>query len=123
MASTRSVQQEEMRFRMLRLLEENPELSTRELAEEMGVSNGAAYYCLSALVDVGWVKLGNFKRSRHKGRYAYILTPSGLAAKLDLTKRFLERKMLEYEALKREISEIEAEMHEGQGSSADYRMG
>lgn len=108
---------------MLRLLEENPELSTRELAEELGVSNGAAYYCLNALVEVGWVKLGNFRRSRHKGRYAYILTPSGLSAKLDLAKRFLARKLLEYETLRQEISEIEAEMHEGQASSADYRMG
>lgn len=110
MASTRSERQEEIRFRMLRLLEENPEMSTRDLADEMGISNGAAYYCLNALVEKGWVKLGNFKRSEHKGRYAYVLTPSGIAERAGLTKRFLARKMNEYEALKAEIEELSDEV-------------
>lgn len=95
---------------MLRLLDENPEMSTRQLAEEMGISNGSAYYCLNALVEKGLVKLGNFKRSEHKGRYAYVLTPSGIAERAGLTNRFLTRKMAEYEALKDEISELEREM-------------
>ena len=110
MASNRSERQEEIRFRMLRLLEENPEMSTRDLANEMGISNGAAYYCLNALVEKGWVKLGNFKRSEHKGRYAYVLTPSGIAERAGLTKRFLARKMNEYEALKAEIEELSDEV-------------
>ena len=95
---------------MLRLLEENPEMSTRQLASEMGISNGAAYYCLNALVEKGWVKLGNFKRSEHKGRYAYVLTPSGISERAGLTKRFLTRKMAEYEALRAEIEELSGEI-------------
>lgn len=95
---------------MLRLLEDNPEMSTRDLANEMGISNGAAYYCLNALVEKGWVKLGNFKRSEHKGRYAYVLTPTGISERAGLTKRFLARKMNEYEALKAEIEELSDEV-------------
>ena len=95
---------------MLRLLEDNPEMSTRDLANEMGISNGSAYYCLNALVEKGWVKLGNFKRSEHKGRYAYVLTPSGIAERAGLTKRFLARKINEYEALKAEIEELSDEV-------------
>ena len=97
---------------MLRLLEDNPELSTRELAGEMGISNGAAYYCLNALVEKGLVKLGNFKRAEHKGRYAYVLTPTGIAERAGLTKRFLARKMAEYEALKAEIDDLQADVSE-----------
>jgi len=85
-------------------------MSTRDLANEMGISNGSAYYCLNALVEKGWVKLGNFKRSEHKGRYAYVLTPSGIAERAGLTKRFLARKMNEYEALKAEIEELSDEV-------------
>lgn len=110
MASKRSEQQQDIRFRMLRLLDENPEISTRQLAEEMGISNGSAYYCLNALVEKGLVKLGNFKRSEHKGRYVYVLTPSGIAERAGLTKQFLARKMAEYDALKAEIDELEAEL-------------
>lgn len=121
MASTRSEQQEEIRFRMLRLLEENPEMSTRQLASEMGISNGASYYCLNALVEKGWVKLGNFKRSEHKGRYAYVLTPTGIAERAGLTKRFLARKMTEFEALKCEIEELEAEVALGAEAKPGWR--
>ena len=85
-------------------------MSTRDLANEMGISNGAAYYCLNALVEKGWVKLGNFKRSEHKGRYAYVLTPTGISERAGLTKRFLARKMNEYEALKAEIEELSDEV-------------
>ena len=85
-------------------------MSTRQLASEMGISNGAAYYCLNALVEKGWVKLGNFKRSEHKGRYAYVLTPSGISERAGLTKRFLARKMAEYEALRAEIKELSSDV-------------
>ena len=87
-------------------------MSTRDLASEMGISNGAAYYCLNALVEKGWVKLGNFKRSEHKGRYAYVLTPTGIEERAGLTKRFLARKMAEYETLKAEIEELRADVSE-----------
>jgi len=95
---------------MLRLLDENPELSTRQLADQMGISNGAAYYCLNALVDKGFVKLGNFQRAENKSKYLYILTPQGIAERAGLTKRFLARKMAEYESLKAEIEDLETEV-------------
>jgi len=123
MASRRSEQQEEIRFRMLRLLEENPELSTRQLADEVGISNGAAYYCLNALVEKGLVKLGNFKRSEHKGRYAYVLTPSGIAERAGLAKRFLARKVAEYEALREEIQELTEGMSNEELSGFPRRAG
>lgn len=117
MASRRSEQQEEIRFRMLRLLDENPELSTRQLADQMGISNGAAYYCLNALIEKGFVKLGNFQRAESKGKYLYILTPQGIAERAGLTKRFLARKMAEYESLKAEIEDLETEIALGAGGT------
>lgn len=112
MASRRKEQQEDVRFRVLRLLNDDPELSTRQIAEQVGISNGSAYYCLNALLKKGMVKLGNFAASEHKGRYAYILTPSGIREKAALTARFLERKVQEYDNLKREIATLEKEMSE-----------
>ena len=105
-----------MRFRVLRLLDENPELSVRDIAATVGVSNGAAYYCLTALLQKGLIKLGNFTASEHKGRYAYVLTPRGIKEKTILTARFLRRKLDEYEDLKREIELLQREVSE---SSAD----
>ena len=106
---------------MLRLLEENPELSTRQLADEMGISNGSAYYCLNALIEKGLVKLGNFKRAEQKSKYVYVLTPQGIAERAGLTKRFLARKMAEYEALKEEIADLEAEIALGAGGTEASR--
>jgi EPS-associated MarR family transcriptional regulator len=102
--------QEEARFQILRLLHENPELTQRELGERVGVSLGAVNYCLKALIKRGLVKAGNFSRSSNKLRYAYVLTPSGIAEKTMLTRRFLKRKMNEYEALKNEIETLMNEM-------------
>ncbi|WP_416898632.1 MAG: MarR family EPS-associated transcriptional regulator [Minwuia sp.] len=102
--------QEDVRFRILRLLEDNPELSQRELADALNVSLGGVNYCLKALLDKGLVKLGNFSASRDKRRYAYVLTRKGIAEKAALTGRFLKRKMAEYEALKTEIEALQAEM-------------
>jgi EPS-associated MarR family transcriptional regulator len=110
MASQREAQREDMRYRILRLLDENPEMSVREIAATTGVSNGSAYYCLNALVNKGLVKLGNFTASEHKGRYAYVLTPRGMAEKAVLTARFLRRKLDEYEDLKREIDLLKREV-------------
>jgi EPS-associated MarR family transcriptional regulator len=94
---------EERHLQALRLLENNPSLSQRELAEALGVSLGATNYCLKALVEKGWVKLENFQKNPNKLGYLYILTPQGLSAKTTLTARFLKRKLAEYEALKVEI--------------------
>tara|TARA_B100001057_G_C22689195_1_gene887067 strand:+ start:472 stop:843 length:372 start_codon:yes stop_codon:yes gene_type:complete len=107
---------EDMRFRVLRLLEANPEMSQRELAEAVGISTGSAHYLLRALVERGLVKLGNFNASKDKRRYAYILTPEGIAEKAAITGRFLARKLVEYEALKREIADLESEFGRGEQS-------
>ena len=95
---------------VLRLLNENPEMSTRQIASRIGISNGSAYYCLTELLKKGLLKLGNFKASQHKGRYAYILTPRGIREKVLLTAKFLERKHKEFEELKREIDMLEDEV-------------
>ena len=101
---------EERNLNALRLLQENPEMSQRELAEELGVSLGAANYCLKALVDKGWVKLENFQKNPNKLGYLYLLTPMGIAAKTTLTARFLQRKLSEYEKLKADIEILKAEV-------------
>ena len=85
-------------------------MSQRELAEALGVSLGAAHYCLKALVDKGWVKLENFQKNPKKLGYLYLLTPMGITAKATLTARFLRWKMAEYERLKAEIELLKAEM-------------
>lgn len=110
MAGQRSKVQEDVRFRVLRLLHDNPELSQRDLAEAVGISNGSAHYLLSALLDKGLIKLGNFTAAQDKRRYAYILTPKGIAEKAAITKRFLERKIQEYDALKAEIETLRDEL-------------
>ena len=101
---------EEVNFKVLRLLNENPELSTRQLANLAGISNGSAYYCLIELLKKGMLKFGNFTASNHKGRYAYILTPRGIREKVMLTAKFLEQKHKEFEELKREIALLEDEV-------------
>ncbi|OBR39268.1 MarR family EPS-associated transcriptional regulator [Donghicola sp. JL3646] len=93
----------------MRLVAQNPELTTREIAKEVGISTGAAYYCVTALVEKGFVKLENFKNNPRKGQYAYVLTPRGIREKAVLTLRFLERKAAEYEALRLEIAALERE--------------
>jgi EPS-associated MarR family transcriptional regulator len=109
MTSKRTKLQEDTHFRVLRLLQENPEMSQRELAEAVGVSVGGMHYVLNALIDRGLVKLGNFTAAEDKRRYAYVLTPRGIARKAALTRAFLARKMEEYEALREEIEELKNE--------------
>lgn len=101
---------EEVRFRLLRLLSENPEMSQRELARAVGISNGGVHYVINALVDKGFLKLSNFTAAEDKRRYAYLLTPKGVEEKVRLTRRFVLRKMAEYEALRAEIEEIKADL-------------
>ncbi|MFD1508585.1 MarR family EPS-associated transcriptional regulator [Lacimonas salitolerans] len=110
MTSNRSKLQEDTHFRVLRLLQDNPEMSQRELAEAVGISVGGANYVLKALIDKGLVKLGNFTAAEDKRRYAYVLTPRGIAKKAAITKRFLARKMEVYEALKAEIDVLRHEL-------------
>ncbi len=110
MASKRTKLQQDTHFRVLRLLQEDPELSQRELAEAVGVSVGGIHYVLNALIDKGLVKLGNFTASEDKRRYAYVLTPKGITQKAVLTRTFLVRKMEEYEALRKEIEALKKEV-------------
>lgn len=110
MAGQRSKVQEDVRFRVLRLLHDNPELSQRDLAKAVGISNGSTHYLLSALLDKGLIKLGNFTTAQDKRRYAYLLTPEGIAEKAAITRRFLERKIREYSALKSEIEALKDEL-------------
>ncbi|AWB33047.1 MarR family EPS-associated transcriptional regulator [Orrella marina] len=103
---------EDTDFRILRILQQNPEISQRDLAKELGMSLGGLNYCLKALIDKGFVKLSNYQNSQHKLKYVYILTPSGLAQKISMTGRFLRRKMQEYEVLQAEINDLSLEIGE-----------
>nr|WP_272917040.1 MarR family EPS-associated transcriptional regulator [Erythrobacter ramosus] len=115
--------QEDAQFQVMRLLERDPSLSQRQLADELGLSLGATHYVLRGLIDKGFVKLGRFREAVDKRRYAYVLTPGGLAAKGAITRRFLERRRAEYEALRREIEELGAELRasEPRGPAQDRR--
>jgi len=97
---------EDVQFRILRLLQDNPEMSQRELAKAVCVSTGGIHYVLNALLDKGLLKMENVTAAKDKRRYAYVLTRRGKAAKADLTTRFLMRKMADYERLKAEIDEV-----------------
>ena len=96
----------DVRFKVLHLLEDNPELTQRELAKKLGISLGSANYCMKALIDIGHIKASNFKKTPNKSIYLYLLTPQGIAEKAQLTAGFLKRKMDEYHALKKEIKVI-----------------
>lgn len=122
MSSNRSQQEDDLRFRVLRLLEEKPDASERELASMLGVSNGKLHYCMKALMEKGLVKLGNFARSKHHLGYAYLLTPAGMAQKGHMTASFLKRKMAEYEALRAEITALQSEMAREDGAPTGRRM-
>jgi EPS-associated MarR family transcriptional regulator len=97
-------------LRVLKLLQDNPSLSQRQLAAELGVSLGKANYCLRALMEKGLVKLGNFSKNPNKRQYAYILTPAGLEEKTRITLAFLRRKEAEFDAIKREIDTLKADL-------------
>lgn len=110
MTSKRTKLQEDTHFRVLRLLQENPEMSQRELAAAVGVSVGGMHYVLNALIEKGLIKLGNFTAAEDKRRYAYVLTPKGIKEKSLIAGRFLKRKLAEYDALKAEIDAIALEL-------------
>ena len=110
MSSNREERQQETYFKVMRLLENDPTISTREIAQKVGISNGTAYYCVTALVEKGFVKLKNFTQSKTKTNYIYELTPRGIRAKAALTVQFLERKKNEYDQLIVEIERLENEL-------------
>ena len=101
----------EAHLKVLREIEANPAITQRELARQLGVSLGKVNYCLKALIDRGWVKVNNFRNSDNKAAYAYLLTPSGIEEKAKITVRFLKQRMHDYQQIKREIAELEAEVN------------
>ena len=107
MASRRKEHQEDAKLRVIHMISSNPQMTSRELAKKVGISNGSAYYLLTSLIDKGFVKLSNFKENSNKAKYSYILTPKGIREKSLITSKFLVRKKQEYELLKKEIIDIE----------------
>ena len=113
---------DELRLRVLRILEVNPELSQRQLAAELGVSLGGVNYALKALVERGFVKADDFRKSGNKVAYLYVLTPQGVTEKMSLATAFLGRKLEEYEVLRQEIEALKGEIGSG-GSVAKSEKG
>ena len=101
---------EELHYRVLKHLAAHPEATQRDLAQALGISVGSTNYCVRAVIDKGWVKVQNFRNSKKKLAYAYLLTPAGLEAKARITVSFLQRKRAEYEALRAEIDQLAAEV-------------
>jgi EPS-associated MarR family transcriptional regulator len=110
---------QEIHLKVLRELEENPDITQRELARQLGVSLGKANYCLKALIDKGFIKARNFKNSDNKRAYLYVLTPRGIEEKSRISVSFLRRKMDEFESLRREIEELKAEVKNNGYDAAD----
>lgn len=100
---------DEYRYKILKLVSDNPEISQRELAQQLGVSLGKANFCLKALVEKGLLKASNFRNSKNKLAYMYLLTPHGIEEKAAITMRFLQFKMREYENLQLEIEGLRRE--------------
>ena len=115
-ASLNTGARDELRLRVLRALEANPELSQRQLAAELGVSLGGVNYALKALVERGFVKASNFRKSGNKVAYLYVLTPQGVAEKASLATAFLGRKLEEYDVLRQEIEALKGEVDSGDTS-------
>ena len=102
----------ELSIKLIRELEKAPKQSQRALSRRCGVSLGSVHYCIKALMEKGYVKARNFKNAQNKVAYAYILTPAGLNLKTELTLAFLKRKQAEYEALQKEINELEKDLYQ-----------
>ena len=98
-----------MIYKLLKLIEADPKMSQREIAQHMGVSLGKTNYCLKALLDKGFIKIRNFYNNNQKSRYIYFLTPKGIEEKSAVTFRFLQKKINEYETIKSEIKNLRRE--------------
>ena len=103
---------QELEYRVLKIIEEHPDLTQRQLSRKLGVSLGKTHYLLKSLIDIGWVKLDNFQRSDNKWGYAYLLTPIGVAERAATSLRFLKKKQREYNNLQREIAQLQKEIQE-----------
>lgn len=101
---------DEVRLRVMRLIQDHPQIAQRDLAKYLGVSLGKANYCLKALVEKGFIKAENFRRSDRKRAYLYLLTPTGVEEKARVTAAFLRRKLAEFEAVKQELEFLRSEV-------------
>ena len=101
---------DEYRYKILRLLQEDPQMSQRDLSRALGISLGKVNYCLQALIEKGLIKANNFRNNKNKKAYMYLLTPRGMAEKARVTVRFLQHKMSEYESLQREIETLKRDL-------------
>jgi EPS-associated MarR family transcriptional regulator len=109
MTTRRQTANDDTLFWTLKVLQENPGVSQRTLAKEVGINVSTINFCLKAMVEKGWIKMGNFSKNPDKLSYAYLLTPTGVAEKAVLTRRFLQRKVAEYEKLRDEIEALRLE--------------
>lgn len=112
MTTRRQIANDDTLFWTLKVLQENPGVTQRTLAKEVGINVSSINFCLKALLEKGWVKMDNFSKNPNKLSYAYLLTPTGVAEKALLTRRFLQRKMAEYEKLRGEIEALQTETGE-----------
>ena len=94
------------KYQLLKSLEQDANLTQRQLSKELGISLGKVNYCLQSLIQKGFVKINNFKNSKHKIQYSYLLTPTGIEEKTKLTLEVLKAKTKEYEALKKEVEKL-----------------
>ena len=106
---------DEYRYKILKLVESNPSISQRELAQQLGISLGKTNFCLKALIDVGLLKATNFRNNKNKLAYMYLLTPRGIEEKASITMRFLKYKIQEYETLQSEIEELRRDAKSNEG--------
>jgi EPS-associated MarR family transcriptional regulator len=107
MASRRKEYQEDAKLRVMQIINQNPQMTSREIAQKVGISNGSAYYLLTSLIDMGYIKISNFKSNSQKIKYSYLLTPKGIREKSLITGKFLIRKKQEFEELRAEIESLE----------------
>ena len=105
---------QELEYRVLKILERQPDLTQRQLAKELGVSLGKAHYSVKSLIEVGWIKFDNFQSSDNKWGYAYLLTPAGIVEKAAITAHFLVRKQQEHTQLQEEIAQLQEEVRQQQ---------
>lgn len=110
---------QELEYRVLKILEKQPDLTQRQVAKQLGISLGKTHYLIKSLIDVGWIKLDNFQRSNNKWGYVYLLTPLGVIEKAAITAKFLARKQQEYNDLKEEIKQLQEEIRLQQTSLKD----
>lgn len=107
----------EIQYKLLKILEENPDATQRELAAMLGISLGKANYCLRALMTKGWVKMDNFRRNPSKMGYVYLLTQGGIEEKARLAVRFLRHKLKEFDALKAEIERLQLDVENSEAKA------